>query len=52
MTAVPPIEVAHQPAKERKRRPKFSCYPFLGVLLALFTAVLTYGGLFLLLVED
>ena len=52
MTAVPPLEVAHQPVRERKQRSKFSCYPFLGVLLALLTAVLAYGGLFLLLVDD
>jgi len=53
MTAVPPLEAAaHQPVKERKPGPRFNFYPLLGVLLALVTAVITYGGLFLLLVDD
>ena len=52
MTAVPPLEAAYRPAKQGKQGGKFGIYPLLGVFLVLSMAALTYGGLFLLLVDD
>ncbi|WP_152594521.1 hypothetical protein [Massilia sp. BSC265] len=52
MTAVPPVEAAHQPAEAHQKGWKFSYYPLLGVVLLLLAAVLAYGGLVLLLGDD
>lgn len=52
MTAVPPLEAAHQPVKARKKGRKFNYYPLLGVLVLLLAAIVIYGGLYLLLADD
>jgi hypothetical protein len=52
MSAVPPLDIAHQPANERKKGRAFNYYPLLGVLLAIIAAAMMYGGLFLLLADD
>lgn len=53
MSAVPPLEAAHQPAEApTKKAPKFNYYPLLGILLVLVTAILVYGGILLVVVDD
>jgi hypothetical protein len=53
MTEVPPLEAAHPPAEEGDHKtPEFIHYPALGVFLILVMALLTYGGLLLLVVDD
>jgi hypothetical protein len=51
MSAVPPLDVVHQPVEERNKGRAFNYYPLLGVLLAILAAGLMYGGLFLLLAD-
>lgn len=51
MPAVPQLETTRQPATPRKKGRRFNVFPLIGVLLAIAAALLTYGGLFLLLAD-
>lgn len=52
MSAVPPLEASHRQAAEPEKTRVRMNYPVLGMLLVIVTAVLAYGGLYLLLVGD
>lgn len=52
MVAASQAHSSEQPAEQRKKAGKISLYPLLGIVLALLTALLCYGSLLLLLLDD
>ena len=52
MIVVSRAKSSEQAVKQRKRAGKINLYPLLGMVLAVLLAVLSYGGLLLLLVDD
>ena len=52
MVVVSQTHSSEQSTEQRKQAGKISLYPLLGIVLALLTALLCYGGLLLLLLDD